>query len=45
MDEPVVKTTLENGVRIVTRSMPYSRSVSMGVWVNVGRDFAGSYLF
>jgi predicted Zn-dependent peptidase len=36
MDEPVVKTTLENGVRIVTRNMPYSRSVSMGVWVNVG---------
>ena len=36
MDEPVVKTTLANGVRIVTRTMPYSRSVSMGVWVNVG---------
>jgi len=36
MDEPVDKTTLENGVRIVTRNMPYSRSVSMGVWVDVG---------
>jgi predicted Zn-dependent peptidase len=36
MDEPVVKTILKNGVRIVTRNMPYSRSVSMGVWVNVG---------
>ena len=36
MDEPVVKTTLANGVRIVTRTMPYSRSVSMGVWVDVG---------
>jgi predicted Zn-dependent peptidase len=36
MDGPVVKTTLENGVRIVTRNMPYSRSVSIGVWVNVG---------
>jgi predicted Zn-dependent peptidase len=36
MDEIVDKSTLENGVRIVTRNMPYSRSVSMGVWVNVG---------
>ncbi len=30
------KTTLENGVRILTEKMPYSRSVSMGVWVSVG---------
>jgi len=29
-------TTLENGVRVLTQSMPYARSVSMGVWVNVG---------
>jgi len=36
MDEVVDKTTLGNGIRIVTRNMPYSRSVSMGVWVNVG---------
>jgi predicted Zn-dependent peptidase len=36
MDETVAKTTLENGVRIVTKNMPYSHSVSMGVWVNVG---------
>ncbi|MEJ2168853.1 MAG: pitrilysin family protein [Desulfobacterales bacterium] len=36
MDEIVAKSTLKNGVRIVTRNMPYSRSVSMGVWVNVG---------
>jgi predicted Zn-dependent peptidase len=27
---------LENGVRIITKSMPHVRSVSMGVWVNVG---------
>lgn len=30
------KTTLDNGVRIVTLSMPHVRSVSMGVWVHVG---------
>jgi predicted Zn-dependent peptidase len=36
MDTPVDKTTLKNGVRIVTKKMPYTRSVSMGVWVNVG---------
>ena len=36
MDEPVAKTTLKNGLRIVTKNMPYTRSVSMGVWVNVG---------
>jgi len=36
MDDPVAKTTLNNGIRIVTKNMPYARSVSMGVWVNVG---------
>jgi predicted Zn-dependent peptidase len=36
MNAPVAKTTLKNGTRIVTKNMPYSRSVSMGVWVNVG---------
>ncbi len=29
-------TTLANGVRIVTRRMPYLRSVTMGVWVDAG---------
>ena len=33
---PVDKTVLKNGIRIVTKKMPYTRSVSMGVWVNVG---------
>lgn len=32
----VNKTILENGIRILTRKMPHVRSVSMGVWVNVG---------
>jgi predicted Zn-dependent peptidase len=32
----VVKTSLENGIRIVSKKMPHARSVSMGVWVNVG---------
>ena len=30
------KTVLKNGIRIITRKMPHIRSVSMGVWVNVG---------
>ena len=35
--DPVVnKTTLDNGVRIVSMAMPHMRSVSMGVWVHVG---------
>jgi predicted Zn-dependent peptidase len=36
MNTPVVKTTLKNGIRIVTKNMPHTRSVSLGVWVNVG---------
>jgi len=36
MDLAVNKTILENGVRIITKRMPYIRSVSMGVWVTVG---------
>ena len=36
MKQSVNKTTLKNGVRILTKNMPHARSVSMGVWVNVG---------
>ena len=37
----VNKTVLKNGIRILTYHMPYMRSVTMGVWVNVGaRDEA-----
>jgi predicted Zn-dependent peptidase len=36
MNRSVSKTTLKNGVRIITKRMPYVHSVSMGVWVNVG---------
>lgn len=32
----VNKTILENGVRIVSMTMPHVHSVSMGVWVHVG---------
>ena len=32
----VNKTILDNGVRIVSMTMPHVRSVSMGVWVHVG---------
>lgn len=40
--KPIVsKTALDNGVRILTKKLPHVRSVSMGVWVNVGsRDEA-----
>lgn len=41
MDAPVDKTVLKNGVRILTQKRPHTRSISMGVWVNVGaRDEA-----
>ena len=36
MDAPADKTVLKNGIRILTKKMPHTRSVSMGVWVNVG---------
>lgn len=30
------KTTLDNGVKIVTENIPYMRSVSLGIWVKCG---------
>ncbi|MBA3029375.1 MAG: insulinase family protein [Desulfobacteraceae bacterium] len=30
------KTTLQNGIRILSKKIPGARSVSMGIWVNVG---------
>lgn len=30
------KTTLDNGVRILTEEIPHVRSVSTGIWINVG---------
>lgn len=36
MGHSVNKTFLGNGIRIITKKMPFVRSVSMGVWVNVG---------
>ncbi len=36
MIQAVNKTVLQNGIRILTKKMPYVRSVSMGIWVNVG---------
>jgi len=32
----VNRTVLDNGIRVLTKHMPYVRSVSMGVWVDVG---------
>ncbi|KPJ76992.1 MAG: hypothetical protein AMJ54_09480 [Deltaproteobacteria bacterium SG8_13] len=43
MRSAVNRTTLPNGVRILSKTMPYAQSVSMGVWVNVGaRDESAS---
>ena len=36
VNQTVDKTTLANGVRVVSLAMPHVRSVSMGVWVHVG---------
>jgi predicted Zn-dependent peptidase len=30
------KTLLENGIRVVTETIPHVRSVSLGIWANVG---------
>ena len=30
------KTTLGNGIRIITEAMPYVRSASLGIWADVG---------
>ncbi len=50
MQDPTTKTTLENGVRVLSRNMPHVRSVSVGIWVNVGardesRDESGACHF
>jgi predicted Zn-dependent peptidase len=33
------KTTLNNGVRVITETLPYAQSVSMGIWVHSGSRF------
>lgn len=33
------KTTLDNGIRIVTEHVPYLKSVSLGIWVHSGSRF------
>src|SRR5947209_17503175 len=32
----IERATLQNGIRIVTESMPYVRSVSLGLWIGTG---------
>jgi predicted Zn-dependent peptidase len=32
----IERATLPNGIRIVTESMPYVRSVSLGLWIGIG---------
>ncbi len=36
MEGVVKKTVLSNGVRVLTCKIPYVRSVSLGIWVDVG---------
>ena len=36
MTKAVKRTVLGNGIRVLTKRMPHVRSVSMGVWVDVG---------
>lgn len=37
------KTVLDSGIRVVSETIPYVRSVSVGVWANVGsRDESGA---
>src|SRR5436309_3512683 len=37
------KTIAKNGIRVVSETIPYVRSISVGVWANVGsRDESGS---
>ena len=36
MIKAVNRTALDNGIRVLTKHMPHVRSVSMGVWVDVG---------
>jgi predicted Zn-dependent peptidase len=39
----VKKNILSNGVKIISKEMPYVRSVALGIWVNVGaRDENGA---
>ncbi len=33
------KTTLDNGLRIITEEVPYFQSVSLGIWVRAGSRF------
>lgn len=42
MKEVYKKTVLENGIRVVTERIDYVRSISIGVWIDVGsRDEMG----
>jgi predicted Zn-dependent peptidase len=36
MEPAINKTVLPNGVRILTKKAPYVRSISMGIWVEIG---------
>jgi predicted Zn-dependent peptidase len=43
MGHDVSKSVLSNGIKVITKTMPHLRSVSMGLWVNVGgRDESSS---
>jgi predicted Zn-dependent peptidase len=43
MGHDVTKSVLSNGIKVITKTMPHLRSLSMGLWVNVGgRDESSS---
>lgn len=35
------KTTLDNGIRVITETVPYVQSLSLGIWVHSGSRFEG----
>ncbi|GAB4459498.1 MAG: pitrilysin family protein [Armatimonadaceae bacterium] len=39
MSETVEKTTLSNGIRIVTESIPHVQSIALGIWVASGSRY------
>jgi len=41
-NQPVHKSILGNGIRVVSKSIPHIQTISMVVWINVGaRDLIG----
>jgi predicted Zn-dependent peptidase len=39
MSEPITKSVLPNGLRVITERMPHVRTAAMGLWVNAGSRY------